>query len=511
MPYSEPVRLLHNTPLAEESVKPKMPHMCQDDKKSVLTYTQLPIPSYPTRSLNFLKALPSIGGSVKASYEISNPSPSSLALDVLVVGAGLGGLAVGIALARRGHAVTIFEQAPHMGEVGAGIQVPSNVSRLLLRWGLGPLLDGKVVEPEDISIRRWANGNLIGYTNCVPHFQDTFGAPYYVVHRAHLHESMQRLAKELGVQVLTTSKVLDFDMDAPSLTLKDGSTFRGDLIVAADGIDSVARKTILDGVEKEPLRTGFAAYRATVDAEKIREDPIVSWVLKKPHVNLWIGEMRHVMTYTIAGGNTFNMVLSHPETEDPETWDQSKALDSMKDHFRGWDPVVLKLIGMIEKTLKWPLMTGAPLDKWIAPSGKLLMLGDAAHAMLPYMSQGAAMAVEDAASLAEAISMIKSKSELSTALEVFQTVRVKRANQMQEASLINGKLWHFADGPEQEARDMAMRPEVEGLHFDESPNQWSDPVTQAWCYGYDAEEAMAKAMRISLAELSQPTSDIHKI
>ena len=114
------------------------------------------------------------------------------------------------------------------------------------------------------------------------------------------------------------------------------------------------------------------------------------------------------------------------------------------------------------------------------------------------------MAVEDAAGLAVAISAIGSKSELQTALNIFQTVRVKRANQMQEASLINGKLWHFADGPEQEARDMAMRPEVEGLPFDESPNQWSDPVTQVWCYAYDAEEAMAEAMRSALTKASEP-------
>lgn len=393
-----------------------------------------------------------------------------------------------------------------MGEVGAGIQVPSNVSRLLLRWGLGPLLDGKVVEPKDISFRRWKNGNVIGYTNLVPHFHDTFGAPYYVVHRAHLHESMQRLARELGVRILTASKVMNYDMDGPSLTLQDESTFGGDLIVAADGINSVSRKTILDGVDRVPLRTGFAAYRATVGVEKIREDPAVSWILEKPGMNVWIGEMRHVMTYTIAGGNSFNMVLSHPEEEDPETWDQGKALESMKDHFKGWDPALLKLIAMIEKTMKWPLMTGAPIEKWVAPTGKLLMLGDAAHAMLPYMSQGAAMAVEDAAGLAEAISMIGSKSQLQIALNVFETIRVKRATQMQEASLINGKLWHFADGPEQEARDFAMRPEVEGLHFDESPNQWSDPVTQDWCYGYDAEEAMAKAMSSALAKASLPAS-----
>ena len=114
--------------------------------------------------------------------------------------------------------------------------MPSNVTRLLLRWGLGPLLDGKVVEPEDISIRRWENGKIIGYTNLVPHFLKTFGAPYYVVHRAHLHRSMQIVAQGLGVIVHTASEVKEFDMDAPSLTLQDGSTFEGDLVVAADGM-----------------------------------------------------------------------------------------------------------------------------------------------------------------------------------------------------------------------------------------------------------------------------------
>ena len=103
------------------------------------------------------------------------------------------------------------------------------------------------------------------------------------------------------------------------------------------------------------------------------------------------------------------------------------------------------------------------------------------------------MAIEDAAALAEALSKIHSKDELSIAVKVFEAVRVKRSNQMQEASLINSKLWHFPDGPVQKVRDEAMQPETEGRHFDESPNQWSDPVTQAWCYGYDAEKEVAEA------------------
>lgn len=148
---------------------------------------------------------------------------------------------------------------------------------------------------------------------------------------------------------------------------------------------------------------------------------------------------------------------------------------------------------MIRTTLKWPLLSGKCLRKWVSTSGKLLILGDAAHPMVPYMSEGAAMAVEDGAALAEILSLLDSKSQLHSALQIFERVRLLRAGQMQEASLVNGKLWHFADGPEQRARDEAMRPEVEEREFEESPNQWSDPVTAAWAYGYDAEEEVRKA------------------
>ena len=148
---------------------------------------------------------------------------------------------------------------------------------------------------------------------------------------------------------------------------------------------------------------------------------------------------------------------------------------------------------MIDNALKWPLMSGIPLSTWIAPSNKLIMLGDAAHAMVPYMSQGAAMAVEDGAAIGEVLNFIQSRDQLRLALEVFEQVRMKRSYQMQEASLLNGKLWHFADGPEQRARDDATRAEVEGRHFVSSANQWSDPVTQWWAYGYDAELEVAKA------------------
>ena len=158
-------------------------------------------------------------------------------------------------------------------------------------------------------------------------------------------------------------------------------------------------------------------------------------------------------------------------------------------------PRLIKVIHMVESTMKWPLLTGYSLSTWLAGSKKLLILGDAAHAMVPYMSQGAAMAVEDGAALAEALNLASSMEDIPTVLRTFEKERVRRTSQMQTASLVNGKLWHFPDGPEQRARDEAMKPEVEGKHFLRSPNQWSDPVTQWWSYGYDAEEAIRQAWR----------------
>lgn len=154
---------------------------------------------------------------------------------------------------------------------------------------------------------------------------------------------------------------------------------------------------------------------------------------------------------------------------------------------------LVKLVSMIQTTLKWPLLSGKPLENWLSPSTNLLVVGDAAHAMVPYMSQGAAMAVEDGAALAEILSLIESPTELRPALEVFQRQRILRTAQMQEASLVNGKLWHFADGPEQEARDAAMRPGLLGYDLEENPVQWGDPVTAHWTYNYDAEAEIRKA------------------
>lgn len=162
-----------------------------------------------------------------------------MGLNILLVGAGLGGLATAIALTQAGHKVTIYEQTPMLGEVGAGIQIPSNSTRILFKLGLEPYLKPYVTEPESISFRRWQNGAVIGKTRLLPDFIDNFQAPYYVIHRADFHSALCRKANDMGIDIRLGARVVDYDPVLGSITLKDGTSHRGDLVVAADGTPSL--------------------------------------------------------------------------------------------------------------------------------------------------------------------------------------------------------------------------------------------------------------------------------
>ncbi|TVY14562.1 FAD-dependent monooxygenase OpS4 [Lachnellula arida] len=256
----------------------------QDVKPKAKTISSL---SYPSQSLQFLRKVREPCVEAHDEFTPSNPPQAKLKLKIIIVGAGLGGLATSIALARRGHQVTVMEQAHQLGEVGAGIQIPSNSSLLLERWGLSNFLSGKVVEPQGMTFRRWENGNAIGYTKLVPDFRESFGASYYVVHRADFHVALHQRALQLGVDVKVNCKVVDYDLKAPAVTLANADSLSADLVIAADGVKSVARRLVLGGIDHQPVHTGFAAYRATVDVQKMKADPDISWLLEKPSLNIW--------------------------------------------------------------------------------------------------------------------------------------------------------------------------------------------------------------------------------
>jgi salicylate hydroxylase len=188
------------------------------------------MPTYPSNCLEFAKRFLALEANVSDCVE-----KAKVPLNILLVGAGLGGLATAIALTQSGHNVTVFEQTAVLGEVGAGIQVPSNSTKILFKLGLKPYLKPYVTEPESISFRRWQTGNVIGNTRLIPDFTDKFDAPYYVIHRAHFHAALYQKVQDMGIEIKLGARVENYNPATGSITLADGTIYTGDLIVAADG------------------------------------------------------------------------------------------------------------------------------------------------------------------------------------------------------------------------------------------------------------------------------------
>lgn len=222
-----------------------------------------------------------------------------LSIDVLVVGCGLGGLAAAHCLAKAGHRVTIIEAASAIGEVGAGIQVSPNISRLLRRWGLGNKLEKLAVRPEGIQFMRYSTGERVGYTTWGDTMEQLYGAPYYHIHRADLHQLLYDITVSLpNVSLRLASKVVRVHAEGPSVTLASGEIIRGELLVGADGIKSVVQTAVL-GTMNEARATGDAAYRAIVPTSVMMEDPELRVLVEHPTMTAWMAPGRHLMGYNI--------------------------------------------------------------------------------------------------------------------------------------------------------------------------------------------------------------------
>ncbi|KAL6249700.1 hypothetical protein RBB50_003555 [Rhinocladiella similis] len=408
-------------------------------------------------------------------------------LRVIIIGAGIGGLLAAIVLGQDGHDVTVLEQAAEFGEVGAGLRIPPNSFKLLHRWGID-LTFMKKTYSNGNRFLRWDDGQILQHmSHGIPEWD--FGGSYLMAHRADYHAVLLEKALELQIDVRKDSRVDEYFWDLPAVKLQTGEQIDGDLLIAADGVQSKAR-THFQGHELPPIDTGDISYRILIPGQDILKDPDLCELVSQPWVSSWCGPDAHVIGYPVRGGEVYNVVLccAAKSMRDEAFKDGETRLvigdnSELVRRFADWTPQVRKIVDHAEKNfLKWRLFDLDLVDKWVHPSGKAVLLGDSVHPMLPYMASGAAMACEDAAVLRQVLRSTPDKASLKSTLQRYQELRQPRVSYLQKAGRRLQYEYHHPDGPLQQSRDEQML--KDGV---ENPIYWGHEQRRTWLFGFDAE------------------------
>ncbi len=389
---------------------------------------------------------------------------------IAIIGGGIGGVALARSLQQLGVDYHLFEKAPAFGEVGAGVQMTPNAVKALKALGLKDDLYKIGFLPEAMVGRNWETSEELFRTPLKESSQEAYGAEFFHVHRADLHSILsQDVPKDrvtFGMQCTGVEQE-----DGTSVVLfSDGSRFEADLIVGADGIHSAVRNSLWG--EKKPKFTGHMCWRALVPVEK---HPL-SFV--GPDASFWMGPDAHVVTYYVKGGKAVNIVAVI-ETDEwvEESWTIPSSKEELLAAYSGWHANITELFKLTDpsQTFKWGLFDHDPMEQWSA--GNATLLGDAAHPMLPFLSQGAAMAIEDSYVLAQAI--VHFDGDVKGALAVYEKERRERTSSVQLQARERGKTFHLSSPEEIRARDLAYQKDQE-----ENPNAVG--IRAEWIYEYDA-------------------------
>jgi len=371
-------------------------------------------------------------------------------LDALIVGAGVGGLTAALALAKAGLSVTVLEQADGLGEVGAGLQVSPNATRVLFHLGLEEALSALAFRPEAVEARGWRQGQVISRADLGAAAQARYGLPYLHMHRADLVSVLDQACRaEPRITLRLGEAVAACEGDGtPALSLTSGERLEADLVIGADGIRSRVREALFG--PEAPRFTGQVAWRGLIPAEKLKDAGI------RPVASLWMGPGAHFVHYYVRGGTLVNFV-GVVERDDwrEESWSSRGEAEDLRRDFAGWHPTVRRIVEAApeDACFRWALFDRAPLAEW--GRGAVTLLGDACHPTLPFLAQGACMAIEDAAVLAGCLSGCGCAG-IPTALERYGDLRRRRTAAIQAGSRRNATIYHLG-APLSWGRNLVMR------------------------------------------------------
>ncbi|WP_439575219.1 FAD-dependent monooxygenase [Phreatobacter sp.] len=367
---------------------------------------------------------------------------------ILIAGAGIAGLTAALALARKGFAVAVIERACDLAEVGAGIQLSPNASRILIGLGLEARLREAVVVPEVMEVHAGHSGRVLVRSELGASIARCHGAPWWVIHRGDLQAALADAVRATpGVMLYLGHEVRDVAMAGEVRLAARGPTreldLKGAALIGADGIRSTVRR--LSGEGPLPVYRSRIAYRATLPAEAVPA------CFAGPKIGLWLGPDAHFVHYPVSGGRQVNLVAVVAAPEPEAGWSGPADRQALLARFARWASPVRDLIAAAPQIASWPLSDRAV---WFGPGqGPVTLIGDAAHAMLPFAAQGGAMGIEDAAVLAAHCAALP--DDLAGALRAYEEARRSRVEAVQALARRNGAIYHLG-GPLALARDLGM-------------------------------------------------------
>ncbi|MDR2852960.1 MAG: FAD-dependent monooxygenase [Burkholderiaceae bacterium] len=379
-----------------------------------------------------------------------------MTVQFLIVGGGIGGLAAALALGQRGHSIELFEQAEVFSEVGAGVQLSPNVTRRLRSLGVGAAIDRVAARPASIVVRRAADGARIISAPQADRLERRYGAPYVCIHRADLHNTLLEAVRTLKNINLNTGVHVDTISARNSAVCAATSgvcAWEGDALIGADGVWGRVRSRMINNAQA-PHYTGHTAWRALAPMDTLPS------ALRSTDVQVWLGPKLHAVAYPVRAGQALNLVViaESPPLGDVRNWDQAANAAALHQAIGAHNAGIMPLIEAMPSWRTWSLNGRAPVagPREMA-QGRIALVGDAAHPMVPYLAQGAGMAIEDAVALAAAVDATHTgRSTLPEALQDYAQARWQRNAQVQAHAWRNGQIYH-AQGVTRLGRDLSLR------------------------------------------------------